>query len=569
MTALLFSASGRVTAGAAPEPPVPSEEVVAAQVWRWDGNDGEVLVSSGFPMLPGRVTDDTLDQVRVFVDGVEQAVAVEPMRGRFQDGSYRSVGIQFLYTLTNNVPVTAEVRVDGSTRGTTDRVWQEPVYDSGSVTTAGTQNRAVIAPSDPNYICNTFICLVPLQPAAADVNVPATTAKFFETTGVDAWNAGSVNQTLATWANQLYRVPLFGTATYEDMRGMAAAWARSGLRQWYERGYNRVRARLTQTTFSAVGVNNPAYSKVYGADSSLPAVGANEAGLPAEWNAGIYFGYATWYWLMGWRQPWRSIAHHASHISTGITSYAVARGAYVTGTYLTRFNMQRQISPVLAAYLVEATMQVPGGYGVGRVYGQVPFATELDWILDALEEFTYSNYASYIDGYVGQRQTATEEDTLPAGVFPTFQAFVVARVLIAWYDNVYPDARIPGWLEAIGEFVLTQVVDFSTHYRVQYLHDADPTNLTVDEAYFLPMFSQLFGWLWASTGDTKWRTWGDRATNSRELLNPGSFTPLWKAWGEYFAGEHQSYLYYRNGGQIRASGAVHPTAYVEPREFAS
>jgi hypothetical protein len=148
---------------------------IAAATWRWDGTSGTVLVSSGFPLKPGQVTASTVSQVRVYVAGVEKAVAIHPLDGTFPDGSYRSIGIQFSHNLTHNTPVTAEVHVQAGARGTSDLTWVEPTRAVHVV------KKAVIAPTAPTHLCGTFT-LAP--PAAGDTGPGAIWAARLE----DAWN---------------------------------------------------------------------------------------------------------------------------------------------------------------------------------------------------------------------------------------------------------------------------------------------------------------------------------------------------------------------------------------------
>jgi hypothetical protein len=72
-----------------------------------DGS-GLTQVSSGIPLVEGQVTPATIGGVSVVVDGVEQSAYVEGM-GRFQDQSYRSLLVQFPYSLASGHPVAGSV----------------------------------------------------------------------------------------------------------------------------------------------------------------------------------------------------------------------------------------------------------------------------------------------------------------------------------------------------------------------------------------------------------------------------------------------------------------------------
>ena len=577
---LLLLSRPRVVAGVAPAPEPEGVTTVAAQIWRFDGNSGSVRVSSGFPLKPGMVTDANRDQVALFVAGTEQAIAEQPMRGRWPDGSYRSLGVQTVQTLTNGVPVVAELRINQGARTTTDLTWQEPVYNSGSATIAGMQNKAVIAPSDPQYVCDTLVCLTPLQPASLDGT--GDVATFFSLT--DTTTIGALSEFYGRLGAS--KTNASGTATYEHNQSQWAAYARSGVRSWYEDAYETHLNQMVSANIAGIGTAQTVpHARVWGgADSTLPVISpTSAAGRPAEWNSTIYTGVAASYWMTGWRQGWRHIAYMASAASTqanstAITTYAHSRGRTVADEDIIRFNVGLFQYPLWIAYITEATMNVSGGFGVGRTYGAVPFATELDWHLDALEEFAYTaGYSTgYMEGIVGQRQTATLRGAVAAGEFPTFQLIIIARALIVYYANIFPDSRIPTWLQTMADVVISQMVDEGNRYTIPYLHDPNPTSLIVNSAddnqrhnYYAPMFTEIFGWVYAHTGDTTYRTWADRCANVRELQNPSPFIATVKGFGEYYGGHQQSYLFYRNGGAVRPIPGAHPTAYIEPREFTS
>ena len=199
---------------------------VAAQVRRYDGGSGSTLVSCGFPCRPGDVTESMVAgrEVRVFVGGVEQSVAVQPLRGRHPDGTYRALGVQFSYTIPDANPITAEVRF-GEVRGTSDISWVEPVEShvyavSGST---GVANGRVIIPTDPAYLCATWCAFQPLQPATEDTGAPLV--NYFGTFAEDrAIVACQTNNAL----------PL---STYDHVRALIALWCRTGNAVYHQLAY--------------------------------------------------------------------------------------------------------------------------------------------------------------------------------------------------------------------------------------------------------------------------------------------------------------------------------------------
>lgn len=98
---------------------LPASTGLAATLERWDGGSGSLAISNGVIFAEGDVTEAMVTErkIRVYVDGVEQAVYAEALDGRWPDGSVKSVLIQFSNTFTGTE--TAEIRL-GTVRGTTD-----------------------------------------------------------------------------------------------------------------------------------------------------------------------------------------------------------------------------------------------------------------------------------------------------------------------------------------------------------------------------------------------------------------------------------------------------------------
>ncbi|HET6680184.1 MAG TPA: hypothetical protein VFG84_03220 [Gemmatimonadaceae bacterium] len=80
------------------EQPAAPPDTLRAVLLRYSPGSGEVLVSNGIPLPPGRLFPDEAAQVRVLVGGEEQHVHSEPLHGLHADGSLRSVFVEFLHT---------------------------------------------------------------------------------------------------------------------------------------------------------------------------------------------------------------------------------------------------------------------------------------------------------------------------------------------------------------------------------------------------------------------------------------------------------------------------------------
>jgi hypothetical protein len=109
-------------------------ETVAVQVTRLEAGTGVDLCSFGLPLPEGTLIYPDKSQVKVVINGVEQAIYVDHFSGRHSDGtSVRSVGIQFYIDCDYGSPLTGTIYVgDGVTRSTTDIAgtsisWKKPL----------------------------------------------------------------------------------------------------------------------------------------------------------------------------------------------------------------------------------------------------------------------------------------------------------------------------------------------------------------------------------------------------------------------------------------------------------
>jgi hypothetical protein len=84
-------------------------KTVDVVIHRFSEGTDTVLVSSGFPLMPGLVTPATLDNFRLIINEKEIAIFVEPLYGKHLDGSYRSVLVQFPMKLTPETPLTGRI----------------------------------------------------------------------------------------------------------------------------------------------------------------------------------------------------------------------------------------------------------------------------------------------------------------------------------------------------------------------------------------------------------------------------------------------------------------------------
>lgn len=563
-----LTGAARARVGGASVVVPPSADIVPFLVTRWDGSSGTVRVFGAIPLKPGRVYDTDLTQIRVFdQNGTEKQIAVRAATSKFPDAStyngrsLRCVHVQFLHSVNNAQELDFTVHINNGTRATSDIAWSEPIYSSADKTVAAMTNKATLICEDSQYWCDTFAALTPLLPEAS---TPSSTAKTWYGT------TGATRDSMRWWAEAVAEDG-FDSATYEHNHGYYCAAVRASTRAarlfWYKRFWNVLIAQCVDRTSTLVAswfAEGNAYSKVTAWDSSLPTDGG--FGLPSEWNTGIYVGLSVGYLATGWSQPKRILNYQAS----GAAREAVASNAadlrdnLFTSIYLMRFNMGR-VMPILAAYVIEATDQINGGYGNGRNNGTQGFGTIMPWVLNAFEHYQWSSVPSYLQGIVGQRSTSTDEGTLTAPVVINYQCRIVAAALIFCWHNVVQDSRIPTWLATLGAYLNSQIVTNGAHRALVYEDQTPPVSVTSFEQWFYgPMLTELYGWLYARTGTAAWKTEGDAfasdaATRQPAGLGGNAQGQLVKFQGEFFPGANQSYLYYVNGGTTSPVTGAHTT----------
>ena len=137
-------------------------DTIELRLYRFDGKAGPTVVSNGIPLTPGRLRPEQVKQLRVVIEGEEQAIRTEALSGRNADGSLRSVLVQFSHDVPSRGWKAGQLIV-GETR--TGEDFREPEgFDRG-------RTSAVALPSDADYLTHTGI------------NGPTVTARFSGTMG--------------------------------------------------------------------------------------------------------------------------------------------------------------------------------------------------------------------------------------------------------------------------------------------------------------------------------------------------------------------------------------------------
>jgi hypothetical protein len=137
----------------------PIVTTVDVNIHRLNTETGITLVSAGMPLRVGLVYPNTIEYFRLIVNNTEIPIFVEPLFGKHQDGSYRSVLIQFSMELTAGQPVTG--RLEFGPRG---------VRYNTRTDIIGNVESAVILPASSAYILSTQV----IHPTIISSELPAT-----------------------------------------------------------------------------------------------------------------------------------------------------------------------------------------------------------------------------------------------------------------------------------------------------------------------------------------------------------------------------------------------------------
>jgi hypothetical protein len=340
-----------------------AETIIQAQVVRQQPGSGDTLVSSGFPLPPGLVTEQMIREgtIRVLLDGQEIPVNITALRGRHHDETLRSILIQFSYTLGQGEVLPATVVVGDIARISPDPAYQRPTLEM-------VLNNNVILPIDPDYVVSTQITFQHLLPFGA---ATALEEKQYSLMAEDRFDHLSVNQNR-------------GTAAYENPKAMAGLWARTGDIKYFNEmlhhiiefwaGYNFPRpdsgchdARITNSD----NVNWPNHT------NSACWQSGNEPQGPRTQS------YAIAYLLTGYRDFWSAVAAFAqSTLFQGeqIVDQQTSDERLITGWWdYPRFNYNRY-APLFSALMIDATIPVRTFWSGAKA----DYTEHIQWALNSL-----------------------------------------------------------------------------------------------------------------------------------------------------------------------------------------
>ncbi|KKP67425.1 MAG: hypothetical protein UR66_C0015G0010 [Candidatus Moranbacteria bacterium GW2011_GWE1_35_17] len=335
---------------------------IEAQVVRNQAGSGSTLISSGFPLPPGLVTEAMINNgtIRVIVSGAEVATNISALRGRHQDGTLRSMLIQFNYAMAQNEEINAQIIIDGGTRQFSDPTYQRPTFDI-------VNHNNIILPTDPNYLASTQITFQSLLPIGT-----ATVAeeKQYTTLADNRFDALAISG-------------LTGTARYEEVRAMLSLWVRSGNIKYFNHAVSYAIDWLDYSTPGSAASPDCKADEYVNPDGR--AVTSNTTcGLAAEWQFARVLSYADMYLLTGYRDFWSIVAYNAQVQQAAITNQTIATTQIIKlgGYDLPRYNYASRYGALIAAMMIDATIPISGQYITAR---QLDWSDQLEWTLNAID----------------------------------------------------------------------------------------------------------------------------------------------------------------------------------------
>jgi hypothetical protein len=350
---------------------------INCQIVRNEAGSGITQISSGFPLPPGLVTEAmvTGGTIKVYFNGSEVDANVTGLRGRHSDGTLRSVLIQFLSpsSMTQSTPVSGSVVVDGGARTNSDPTYIRPTYAmvlANNVILPAIRTGTGYEAADRAYLASTEIAFQKVLTAGAGT---AEEEKQYTTLAAFGFDA-------------LVAAPNEGTATYEDIRGIVALWAKTGDIKYINQAITRMQVYIADDTKPAtyggadcqVGhVINPD-----GRSTSFPNCDAlGEQYFPRT------FSYASLYLLTGYRDFWGLVSEFVQrrwyYGNYNDQTFAESNNVPFTGYDSMRTNYSSRYGGLMAAYMIDATVPVNHRWYSGTAF--TDWEDQLNWVLNAFE----------------------------------------------------------------------------------------------------------------------------------------------------------------------------------------
>ena len=383
-----------------------SSTIIEAQVVRNQDGFGECLISSGFPVPEGLVSEQMIRNgtVRVKVEGNEVAANVSALRGRHHDGTLRSVLIQFQYSMDENDVLPAQVIIDNKIRKYPDPEYKRPTLET-------VKNNNVIFPVDAKYLVTTNIYFRPLLPAGQ--GSPAE-EKFFTELAEDRFDYLMDMPVDSWWAS-----------FYEPGSASIGLWSRTGDLKYWD---GAMRAAMRQLDYMSPAPDSGGSAVLANPDGRETSHSRSEIPL-TENMCHMIFSYAQMYLLTGYRDFWGIVA--ASWVNQQVyirnQTEAMERVPRVGQYDHPRFNYATAYGWLTPAFLIDATVDVSLQQGMAKHWKKENWLEHAGWLINALTEQPWDVAWIPFESGSGER---------PKGII--MQGEVTATIYSAYYQRFEP-----------------------------------------------------------------------------------------------------------------------------------
>jgi hypothetical protein len=207
------------------DPSNSSPDTIGLTFTRFVPGEDTVLVSNGIPLPPGSLMPESIGELRVVINGLEQPAYIEALTGRHADGSVRSVLIQFRYPILGPNRLQPEVLLVRERDGghAAPSVTKSPIafsYESPLP-------EAVALPYSAEYLISTgFVGETVLAPDRQHDRYEENFKRWHE----PKWQAYS-----NAWGKSLNGDRVIGPNFYDRVLIMYAWWARTGDPEYWKR----------------------------------------------------------------------------------------------------------------------------------------------------------------------------------------------------------------------------------------------------------------------------------------------------------------------------------------------
>ncbi len=258
--------------------------IIEAQVVRNEKGPGNCLISSGFPVPEGLVTEQTIKagEIKVVVDGTEVPANVSALRGRHHDDTLRSMLIQFHYSMEENQKFPAQVIIEGGVRSSPDPDYQRPTLEI-------VKNNNVIFPTGADYLTSAGICMRNLLPVGQG---SASEEKLYTDLAEDRFD----------WLIERERY----NSVYEPASAVLGLWSRSGGEIKYWNGALDL-AMHYLPRFTPDPCDPGEGPWIANPDKRTDSNGLNRIPM-TENQVHMIYSYAQMYLLTGYRDFWGIVA---------------------------------------------------------------------------------------------------------------------------------------------------------------------------------------------------------------------------------------------------------------------